>query len=58
MELTDWNPLQSFDADRFDEVICEKVEPYLTALGVPLFNRLSERSGGSRAVRWNGRDVC
>lgn len=33
IELTDWNPLQSFDADRFDEVICEKVEPYLTALG-------------------------
>ena len=33
IELTDWNPLQSFDADRFDEVICEQVEPYFAALG-------------------------
>ena len=33
MELTGWNPLASFDADRFDEVLCEQVEPYFTALG-------------------------
>ncbi len=33
IELAGWNPLQSFDADRFDRVLCEQVEPYFAKIG-------------------------
>ena len=52
MELTDWNPLESFDADRFDEVICEQVEPYFTALGGASFLMdYPKEAAALRAVR-------
>ncbi|OUX37342.1 MAG: hypothetical protein CBE26_03335 [Kiritimatiellaceae bacterium TMED266] len=36
-ELTGWNPLADFDEDRFDEVLCEKVEPFLKQMGGATF---------------------
>ena len=36
IDLVGWNPFVSFNEDRFDQVLCENVEPYLASVKVRL----------------------
>ena len=37
IDLVGWNPFVSFNADRFDQVLCENVEPYLASVKGAVF---------------------
>ncbi len=37
IDLVGWNPFVSFNADRFDQVLCENVEPYLASIKGAVF---------------------
>ena len=37
MELDNWNPIDSYHAKRFDEVLVNKIEPYFKKLGGIIF---------------------
>jgi len=37
VELTGWNPVLEFDGDRFDALLCERIEPFFEQVGGAVF---------------------